>query len=55
MLVIRDIVTTRDTWPHDNIVTSLSTAAREGEGESGGGAEDNRGPDEGGAQNPGQA
>ena len=55
MLVIRDIVTTRDTWPHDNIVTSLSTAAREGEGESGGGAEDCQGPDEGGAQNPGQA
>ena len=55
MLMIRDIVTTRDTRPHDNNVTSLSTEARGGEGETGGGAEDCRGPDEGGAQHPGQA
>ena len=36
MLRIRDIVTTRDTSPHDNNVTSLSTEARGGEGETGG-------------------
>ena len=54
-LVTRDIVTTRDTRAHDNLVTGPRDAAGGGEGSAGGDAEDRRGQDEGGAQCPGQA